>query len=132
VAMNLHHRRLFGQKGDLQGAFPCLDGRCTFPAPKFPCDTSSSRNTSNLRASGHQRRFHREGVGLDGVRQFYSVPAQSASLYPKLAISERRAASARCSTLRRSAGAFCVDEMELAGRQEIRVTHQAFDSGRMR
>jgi len=64
-----------------------------YPAPKFPCDVASLEGT--LKETG----FHgiRNGIAekkmaLEDLKRFYSVPAQSASLYPKLSVGDRRSA----------------------------------------
>lgn len=82
---------------------PIMDGRELFtellpawtggasPAPRFPCDVSGLETL--LEEAGF--RDIRRGVverkmGLDDLRRFYAVPAQSASLFPRLPYEERR------------------------------------------
>jgi ubiquinone/menaquinone biosynthesis C-methylase UbiE len=67
-----------------------------YPAPKFPCDVASLE--SKLKETG----FHdiRNGIAekkmaLEDLKRFYSVPAQSASLYPKMSSGDRRSAVER-------------------------------------
>jgi len=76
--------------------FPEWTGGMTFPAPRFPCDTS--KLGEYLMGAGFRdirSGFVDKEMGLDGLRRFYSVPAQSASLYPKLGTAERKAAVGR-------------------------------------
>ncbi|MEM4729857.1 MAG: class I SAM-dependent methyltransferase [Thermoplasmata archaeon] len=75
---------------------PEWSGGERFPAPRFPCDVSLLPEI--LRECGFCEL--REGtveteLGLEGLRRFYQVPAQSASLYPKQRYEERREAVGR-------------------------------------
>jgi len=93
VAMNFITGTYSDGKEIFKELFPSWTGGGTFPAPRFPCDTSRLQEyLEGALFRDINSGFTEKEVGLDGVRQFYSVPAQSASLYPKLAISERRAA----------------------------------------
>jgi ubiquinone/menaquinone biosynthesis C-methylase UbiE len=93
VAMNFITGTYSDGKEIFKELFPSWTGGGTFPAPRFPCDTS--RLQEYLQGAGFRDingGSTEKDVGLDGVRQFYSVPAQSASLYPKLDTAGRRAA----------------------------------------
>jgi ubiquinone/menaquinone biosynthesis C-methylase UbiE len=93
VAMNYITGTYSDGKELFRELFPEWTGGGTFPAPRFPCDTS--RLQEYLEGAGFRDlnggSVEKE-MGLDGLRRFYSVPAQSASLYPKLQAAERRAA----------------------------------------
>ncbi|MGQ9583191.1 MAG: class I SAM-dependent methyltransferase [Thermoplasmatota archaeon] len=76
-----------------------------FPLPRFPCDTSALPAL----LEGHGFRDMRRGtvewpMSLDGLRRFYQVPAQSASLYPRAGYEERRAAVGRIFALAEARG----------------------------
>ena len=76
--------------------FPRWTDGEAFPAPRFPCDTSKLREYLALAGFRDIRSgFVEKVMGIDGLRRFYSVPAQSASLYPKLGMAERQAAVGR-------------------------------------
>jgi len=85
--------------------FPEWTGGGAHPAPRFPCDTSKlgeylgEAGFQDIRSGTVDRE-----LGLAGLRRFYSVPAQSASLYPKLEAAGRRAAVGRMFDLAQERG----------------------------
>ena len=96
VAMNFIAGAYADGKELFTELFPKWTGGGTFPAPRFPCDTA--KLGEYLAGAGFRdirSGFVDKEMGLDGLRRFYSVPAQSASLYPKLQAAERRAAVGR-------------------------------------
>jgi ubiquinone/menaquinone biosynthesis C-methylase UbiE len=73
--------------------FPEWAGGQSFPAPRFPADIAGLENMVTLAGFSNVRKGTVEKtLPLDHLQRFYQVPAQSASLYPKLALAERRAA----------------------------------------
>jgi ubiquinone/menaquinone biosynthesis C-methylase UbiE len=96
VAMNFITGTYLDGKDLFKELFPAWTGGGAFPAPRFPCDTSRLQEyLEGALFRDINLGFTEKDVGLDGIRQFYSVPAQSASLYPKLPAAERRAAVGR-------------------------------------
>ncbi len=105
VAMNFITGAYSDGKELFKELFPSWTGGDTFPAPRFPCDTS--RLQEYLEGAGFRDLnlgSTEKDVGLEGIRRLYSVPAQSASLYPKLAAAERQAAVGRMFALAQERG----------------------------
>lgn len=105
LAMNFIAGAYAGGRELFTELFPEWAGGGKFPAPRFPCDTG--RLEEHLSAIGFQdvrRGTVEKELGLDGLRRFYSVPAQSASLYPKLDTAGRRSAVGRMFDLAQERG----------------------------
>jgi len=93
VAMNFIGGAYVDERELFTELFPEWTGGGTFPAPRFPADTAgleglvAAAGFSSIRSGAVDR-----PMTLEHIQRFYQVPAQSASLYPKLALPERRAA----------------------------------------
>jgi ubiquinone/menaquinone biosynthesis C-methylase UbiE len=100
VAMNHIGGAFVGGRELFTDLFPEWTGGQSFPAPRFPADIAGLENMtgaagfSNIRSGTVEKT-----LPLDHLRCFYQVPAQSASLYPKLALTERRAAVEKMFTI---------------------------------
>ena len=93
AAMNFIAGAYSGGRELFTELFPEWTGGAAFPSPRFPCDTS--RLEEYLSTAGFRdirRGTVEKEMGIEGLRRFYSVPAQSASLYPKMDVAGRRAA----------------------------------------
>ena len=105
VAMNHIGGAFIGGREFFSELFPEWTGGGTFPAPRFPADVSglegmvASAGFSDIRTGTVEK-----VLPLEQLQRFYQVPAQSASLYPKLAIDERMAAVGRMFAMARQRG----------------------------
>lgn len=90
VAMNFIEGVYAGGRELFRELFPEWTGNA-FPAPRFPCDTAKLEDMLAQEGFREVRRGTVEKeMDVSGLRRFYSVPAQSASLYPRLAVDDRR------------------------------------------
>jgi len=93
VAMNHIGGAFVGGRELFTELFPEWTGGQSFPAPRFPADIAGLENMVTLAGFSNVRKgMVEKTLPLDHLRRFYQVPAQSASLYPKLALAERLAA----------------------------------------
>jgi ubiquinone/menaquinone biosynthesis C-methylase UbiE len=105
VAMNHIGGAFIGGRELFTELFPEWTGGGTFPAPRFPADVAglegmvASAQFSDIRTGTVEK-----ALPLEQLQRFYQVPAQSASLYPKLAIAERKAAVERMFSIARHKG----------------------------
>jgi len=102
VAMNFIAGAYFDERELFTELFPEWTGGSTFPAPRFPADIpgleglATAAGLSSIRSGAVDR-----PMTLENIQRFYQVPAQSSSLYPKLAVRERMAAVERMFELAR-------------------------------
>jgi ubiquinone/menaquinone biosynthesis C-methylase UbiE len=93
VAMNHIGGAFIGGRELFTELFPEWTGGGTFPAPRFPADVSGLEGmVASAGFAGIRTGTVEKVLPLEQLQRFYQVPAQSASLYPKLALAERRAA----------------------------------------
>jgi ubiquinone/menaquinone biosynthesis C-methylase UbiE len=106
VAMNHIGGAFIGNRELFTELFPEWTGGGSFPAPRFPADVAglegmvASAGFSDVRSGTVEKT-----LPLEQLQRFYQVPAQSASLYPKLALAERKAAVEKMFALARQMGA---------------------------
>lgn len=83
-----------------------MDRGKAFPAPRFPAEVEKLEGLLVTAGFSDIRTGTVEKVlPLERLQRFYQVPAQSASLYPKLAVPDRRAAVEKMFELARQKGA---------------------------
>jgi len=90
VAMNFVEGSYIDGRELFTELFPEWSGKA-FPAPKFPSDTATleavlAESVFTRVQSGTMEKL----MPLDHLKRFYQVPAQSASLYPRLGLAERK------------------------------------------
>jgi len=105
VAMNHIGGAFIDGKELFTELFPDWTGGGTFPAPRFPADIAGLRTmTAAAGFSGIRTGTVERALPLEHLQRFYQVPAQSASLYPKLSLAERRSAVERMFACARQKG----------------------------
>lgn len=105
VAMNHIAGAFAGDKELFTELFPEWMGGGLFPAPRFPADVAGLEKMAAAAGfSGICTGTVGKELPIELLKRFYQVPAQSASLYPKLAIAERMGAVEKMFSIARQKG----------------------------
>jgi len=105
VAMNHIGGAFVGERELFTELFPEWTGGGLFPVPRFPADVAGLEKMAAAAGfSGIRTGTVGKELPIELLQRFYQVPAQSASLYPKLALAERMGAVEKMFAIARQKG----------------------------